>query len=202
MSNRRCIDECSREPLPQLRHPCVKMPSMTPTIRLATADDLPAINDIYNYYVHRSTCTYQLEPEPIEGRKAWFAAHPPDKYPVTVCEIADEKNNTEVIAWGSLSKFRERAAYAPSVEASIYVRHDMHRRGIGRALLIDLIQRARDLGFHTLLGGVSADQTASLRLQENLGFQRVAHFKEVGYKFGQKLDVIFLQLMLNDQIRQ
>jgi phosphinothricin acetyltransferase len=166
---------------------------MMPTIRLATADDLPTINDIYNYYVHRSTCTYQLEPEPIEGRQAWFVGHPSDKYPVTVGEI-----NGEVVAWGALSKFRDRAAYAPSVEASIYVRHDMHRRGLGKALLLDLIQRANTIGFHTLIGGVSADQTASLRLQESLGFQRVAHFKEVGYKFGRRLDVIFLQLMLSD----
>jgi L-amino acid N-acyltransferase len=164
---------------------------MSPIIRLATADDLPAINDIYNYYVHRSTCTYQLEPETLEARQAWFASHPPDKYPVTIGEI-----NGEVAAWGALSKFRERAAYAPSVEASIYVRHDLHRRGIGRALLVDLIERARNLGFHTLIGGVSAEQTASLALQESLGFQRVAHFKEVGYKMGQRLDVIFLQLML------
>jgi phosphinothricin acetyltransferase len=177
---------------------------MPPTIRLAIADDLPAINDIYNYYVHRSTCTYQLEPDTLEARQTWFAAHPPDKYPVTIGEIvgernASEKNDSEVVAWGALSKFRERAAYAPSVEASIYVRHDMHRRGIGRFLLLDLIQRAKDLGFHTLIGGVSADQAASLRLQESLGFERVAHFKEVGYKFGQRLDVIFLQLMLNEQ---
>jgi len=169
-----------------------------PTIRLATVEDLPAINEIYNYYVHRSTCTYQLEPDLLEARQAWFAGHPPDKYPVTVGELATEKNASEVVAWGSLSKFRERAAYAPSVEASVYVRHDMHRCGIGRALLIDLIQRARDLGFHTLIGGVSADQTASLRLQESLGFQRIAHFREIGYKFGQRLDVIFLQLMLNE----
>jgi phosphinothricin acetyltransferase len=60
---------------------------MTTTIRLATDADLVAINDIYNYYVARSTCTYQLEPEPLDGRRAWFAAHPPEKYPVTVAEI-------------------------------------------------------------------------------------------------------------------
>jgi L-amino acid N-acyltransferase len=170
------------------------MPLMTPTIRLAMADDLPAINDIYNYYVDRSTCTYQLEPDTLEARQAWFAAHPPEQYPVTVGEVEGT-----VVAWGALSKFRERAAYAPSVEASIYVRHDFHRRGIGRHLLLDLIQRARNLGFHTLIGGVSAEQTASLALQESLGFEQVAHFKEVGYKFGQRLDVIFLQLMLKDQ---
>lgn len=167
---------------------------MSPIIRLATAADLSAINDIYNYYVLRSTCTYQLEPEPLEGRREWFAKHPPEKYPVTVAEI-----DGEVVAWGSLSKFRDRAAYDGTVEASIYVHHDRHRQGLGRSLLTDLIIRARQLGFHTLIGGVSADQTASLRLQESLGFQQVARFKEVGEKFGQKLDVIFLQLMLQNR---
>lgn len=166
---------------------------MSPCIRLATAADVPAINDIYNYYVPRSTCTYQLEPEPLAGREKWFQEHPPDKYPVTVAEV-----DGEVVGWGSLSKFRERAGYAPSVEASIYIRHDMQRRGLGRALLVDLIERARAIGFHTLVGGASADQTASIALQESLGFERVAHFKEVGMKFGQRLDVIFLQLMLKE----
>src|SRR5436190_1551573 len=156
-------------------------------IRLAIAADLIAINDIYNYYVHRSTCTYQLEPETLEARQAWFAAHPPDKYPVTIAEL-----DGQVAGWGSLSKFRDRAAYDGTVEASVYIHHDQHRRGLGRALLIDLIDRARAVGFHTLIGGCSADQIASLRLQESLGFTRVAHFKEVGYKFDRWLDVIFL----------
>lgn len=169
---------------------------MSSTIRLATATDLPAINDIYNYYVLRSTCTYQLEPEPLEGRQKWFASHPPEKYPVTVAEIGGE-----VVAWGSLSKFRDRAAYDGTVEASIYVHHDHHRQGLGRVLLTDLIDRARQLGFHTMIGGVSAEQTASLRLQQSLGFEQIAHFKEVGYKFGQWLDVIFLQLMLQERGR-
>lgn len=160
-------------------------------LRLATEADLPAINDLYNYYVPRSTCTYQLEPEPIEGRIAWFRAHPPDKYPVIVAEEAGQ-----ILGWGSLSKFRERAAYDPTVEASVYIRHDQHRRGIGRAILVELIARAKAAGFHSLIGGASADQTASIALQESLGFVRIAHLKEVGYKFGQWLDVVYLQLML------
>ncbi len=166
---------------------------MTAFLRLATADDLPAINDIYNYYVERSTCTYQLVPETLADRQAWFAEHPPEKYPVTVAEHAGT-----VIGWGSLSKFRPRAAYAPTVEASVYIHHEHHRRGLGRLLLLDLIERARAAGFHSLIGGASADQTASLALQDSLGFMRVAHFKEVGYKFGQWLDVIYSQLMLTD----
>jgi L-amino acid N-acyltransferase len=166
---------------------------MFPTIRLATSDDLPAINDIYNYYIPRSTCTYQLEPEPLQGRQAWFAAHPPEKYPVTVAEL-----DGRIIGWGSLSKFRDRAAYDPTVEASVYIHHDFHRQGIGRALLIDLIDRARRIGYRSLIGGASADQTASVALQESLGFQHIGRFKEVGYKFGRWLDVVFLQLMLKE----
>src|SRR5262245_16979134 len=160
-------------------------------IRLATDADLPAINEIYNYYVARSTCTYQLELETLLTRQDWFARHPSNKYPVTIAEV-----DGQVVGWGSLSKFRDRAAYDPTVEASVYIRHDHHRRGIGRALLVDLIQRARAIGFHSLIGGASADQAASIALQESLGFQYVGRFREVGYKFGQRLDVVFMQLML------
>ena len=163
----------------------------SPSLRLATEADLPAINDIYNYYVHTSTCTYQLEPETIEDRTAWFRDHPPDKYPVIVAEV-----DGQVIGWGSVSRFRPRAAYSPTVEGSIYIHHDYHRRGLGRLLLGDLIERARQAGFHSMIGGASADQTASIALQESFGFQRVAHLVEVGYKFGQRLDVVYLQLML------
>ncbi len=161
------------------------------TIRLATPADLPAINDIYNYYVHHSTCTYQLEPETLEARTAWFGQHSPDKHPVTVAILEGA-----VVGWGALSQFRPRAAYAHSIEASVYLRHDVHRRGIGKALLLDLIARAKAAGHHTLIGGASADQTASLALQDSLGFQRVGELREVGFKFGRWLDVIYSQLML------
>jgi phosphinothricin acetyltransferase len=101
-----------------------------------------------------------------------------------------------VIGWGSLSKFRPRAGYDPTCEATVYIHADFHRQGLGRAILVDLIDRARQAGFHSIIGGASAEQAASIRLQESLGFQPVAHFREVGYKFGQRLDVVFLQLML------
>jgi L-amino acid N-acyltransferase len=161
------------------------------SIRLATTADLWAINDIYNYYVLRSTCTYQLEPETEEARRTWFEQHSPDKHPVTVALLGEE-----VVGWGAISPFRPRAAYAHSVEASVYLRHDVHRRGIGKALLLDLIARAKAAGHHTLIGGASADQTASLALQESLGFQQVGYLKEVGFKFGRWLDVVYCQLML------
>jgi len=167
----------------------------TPTLRNAIAADLPAISEIYNYYVLHSTCTYQLEPESLAEREAWFAAHAPDKYPVIVAEL-DDADGKQVVGWGSLSKFHPRAGYDGTVEASVYIHHDFHRRGLGRLLLVELVARARALGYHALIGGASADQTASIALQESLGFQRVGQQKQVGRKFDRWLDVVYLQVLL------
>src|SRR5947208_2649901 len=90
-------------------------------IRLAVAADLPAINDIYNYYVEHSTCTYQETPDSLAEREEWLAKHRPDEYPVTVAVDA----NGLVVGWGSLSAFRPRSAYRFSVENSVYIRHDL-----------------------------------------------------------------------------
>src|SRR5437016_5173118 len=118
-----------------------------PLIRLATESDLVAINEIYNWYVPRSTCTYQEEPEPIEARRQWFQMHHTNpRHPVTVAEV-----NGEIVGWGSLSDYRERSAYRFTCEDSVYVRHDMHGRGIGSAILADLIERARRLDYRTII---------------------------------------------------
>jgi L-amino acid N-acyltransferase len=160
-------------------------------IRDASRADLPAINAIYNYYVVHSTCTYEIEPETIAERQAWFDLHSPDKYPVVVAEL-----DGQVVGWGSLSKFHARAGYAPTAEASVYIAQGFHRRGLGKTILQTIIERARIAKFHSLIGGASADQSASIALQESLGFTPVAHFREVGQKFGQRLDVVYMQLML------
>ena len=160
------------------------------TIRLATAADLGAINAIYNHYVLSSTCTYQTEPETDEARAAWFGGHGA-KHPITVAE-----RSAEIVGWGSLSRFHARAAYGRTVENSVYVRHDQQRRGIGRALLADLIARARELEYHTIIAGIDANQAGSVALHAAAGFERVALLKEVGFKFGRWLDVIYMQLIL------
>jgi len=163
----------------------------TPSLRLATDDDLCAINEIYNYYVLNSTCTYPLEPETMQDRHLWFRDHSADRYPVLVAEL-----EAEVVGWGSLSRFRPRAAMAPTAEASVYVRHGLHRRGIGTLILSDLIARARDIHFHSIIGSVSADQQASIALQVKFGFRNVAQLVEVAVKFEKRLDLLYMQLML------
>lgn len=163
----------------------------TLTIRPAVEADLPAVREIYNHYVATSTCTFQVEPDTEAERLEWFrertAAHP-----VVVAEIAGE-----VIGWASLSPWKGRCAYRFSVEASVYVRHDCHRRGIGRALLADVVERAKALGHRTVIGGACTEQAASLALQRSLGFEPVGCFRAVGYKFGRWLDVAYLQLVLD-----
>jgi L-amino acid N-acyltransferase YncA len=159
-------------------------------IRVAREDDLPAINDIYNYYVLNSTCTYQEEPEEIESRREWFARHGA-KHPVTVAEV-----DGRVAGWGALSAFHARSAYRFTVENSVYVHHEFHRRGIGGAILKDLIERARTIGHHAIIAGIDADQPASVALHTKFGFQKVGDLKQVGFKFGRWLGVIYMELLL------
>ncbi len=159
-------------------------------IRPATLADLQAINDIYNYYVPCSTCTYQEEPETMESRHAWFASHG-EHHPITVAAV-----DGEVVGWGSLSPFRDRSAYRYTVENSVYVSHAHQRGGVGRALLADLIERARTIGHHSIIAGIDAEQAGSIALHAKLDFTRVAHLEEVGYKFGRWLDVIYMQRKL------
>jgi phosphinothricin acetyltransferase len=161
------------------------------TIRLATEADLGAIRAIYNHYVAHSTCTYQIEADTPEERAAWFRDRDRARHPVTVAEAGGA-----VIAWASLSRWNARAGYALTAEASVYVRHDAQRRGLGRALLLDLIERGRAAGLRAIIGGASSDQAASLALQLALGFEVVGTFREVGRKFGRWLDVTYTQLLL------
>jgi L-amino acid N-acyltransferase len=159
-------------------------------IRAAAESDLVAINDIYNHYVLHSTCTYQEEPEALESRRQWFHHHG-DKHPVIVA-VAD----AQVIGWGSLSAYHERSAYRHTVENSVYVHHQHHRCGIGSFLLQELIVRSRDLGHRAIIAGIDGEQTASVALHAKHGFEKVGHLKQVGFKFGRRLDVIYMQLIL------
>ena len=159
-------------------------------IRAATAVDLQTISDIYNYFVTRSACTYQEELETIEERRTWFEEHGP-AHPVTVATL-----DGDVVGWGCLSPYRTRSAYRFTVENSVYVRHDMQRRGIGRLLLADLIERARVAGHHTIVAVVDAEQAGSIALHQSMGFRDGGELRELGFKFGRWLHVRYLQLML------
>src|SRR6188472_2414239 len=110
-----------------------------PRPRLATVADAEAINTIYNHYVRTSAATFQVEDETTEERIEELRDRP-HKQPVIVLEAGGE-----VVAWGALSPFRSRCAYRETIELTVYVRHDYHRRGYGRAIVEELLKRATSL---------------------------------------------------------
>jgi L-amino acid N-acyltransferase len=160
-------------------------------IRDAERSDLTAIDAIYHHYVIHSTCTLQTRPCTPAERLAWFEAHGPD-HPVIVAEDGDD-----VVAWASLSRYHTREGYRPTVEDSIYLRHDRRGLGLGRRLLAELIERGGRAGHRSVLAIVTADQPASLRLHESAGFTRAGHLREVGFKLGAWIDVVILQRALS-----
>jgi L-amino acid N-acyltransferase len=159
-------------------------------VRPATEADLTAINDIYNHYVLHSTCTYQEEPEPMEGRRQWFQRHD-QTHPIIIAEF-----DNQLVGWGSLSAYHARSAYRRTVENSVYVDHNFHRRGIGSLLLKELIVCARTLGHRAIIAGIDGEQNASVALHAAFDFQHVGRLKQVGFKFGRWLDVIYMERLL------
>lgn len=159
-------------------------------VRPAVESDLAAINDIYNYYVPLSTCTYQEQPETWSDRLQWFRNHG-EKHPVTVA-----LENGQVLGWASLSPFHERSAYRYTVENSLYIHHEHHRRGIGSLLLDDLIRRGRELGHRVIVAAIDGEQSASVAMHKKFDFEKVGHLHRLGFKFGRWLDVIYMELDL------
>jgi L-amino acid N-acyltransferase YncA len=100
----------------------------------------------------------------------------------------------QVVGWGSLSAIHARSAYRHTVEDSIYVHHEHKRRGVGSLLLADLIARARKLGHHAIVAGIDGEQAGSVALHARFGFENVGRFREVGFKYGRWLDVIYMEM--------
>lgn len=159
-------------------------------IRRATLADANAIATIYNEAIRTTTATFDTEEKTAGDRETWLQAHD-DRYPVFVAE-----RDGVVIGWASLSKFSDRPAYAETAETSFYVAPQCRSGGVGRALKEHLISAARELGMHTIIARVAEESAASMHLNKSLGFVHVGTLREVGFKFGRRLDVHILQLML------
>ena len=164
------------------------------TIRPATRSDLPAILRIYNEAVLHTTASYDYEPSTLEARTTWFEAHEANQLPVFVAE-----GDGEVCGWSALNTFRPWIGYRFTVENSVYVAADQRGQGVGKLLLPPLIEAARQRGMRAILAGIDAENQSSIRLHAAFGFERVAYFKQVGYKFDQWLDLVFMELLLPDQ---
>ncbi len=160
-------------------------------LSLATRADLGEILGIYNEVIRNSTAVYQ-EVELTEGRgEAWFAAKLAGGFPFLVARDA-----SGVTGFGSFGEFRAWPCYRNSVEHSVHVRADRRGQGIGRTLVVELMSRATAMQKHVMIAGIDADNAISIGLHASLGFVPVGHFREVGFKFGRWLDLVFMECML------
>jgi phosphinothricin acetyltransferase len=157
----------------------------------ATRRDLPEILKIYNEVIRNSTAVYTEVEFTAERGQAWFEAKLASGFPMLAARDA-----SGVTGFGSFADFRAWPCYRHSVEHSVHVRSDRRGQGIGRSLVMELMSRAAAMGKHVMIAGVDADNAASIKLHESLGFIKVGHFHEVGFKFGRWLDLVFLQCRL------
>jgi L-amino acid N-acyltransferase YncA len=155
--------------------------------RAARESDLEAILEIYNHAVVNTTATFDLAPRTLEKQTAWLAEHVPP-YPAIVWE-----EDGRALGWGSISPYAPRPAYRFAGEVSVYVDQNARQRGIGEALLRELIVLGAAEGLHTLVGLICDENEASCRLAEKTGFRRTGVLEEVGYKFDRWLNVAVYQ---------
>lgn len=160
-------------------------------IRTALEQDLEAMLEIYNDVIVNTTAVYDYQPHTLEMRRQWFRIKEAQGFPVFVAE-----EDGRVVGFSSIGPFRAWAAYKYSVENSVYVAADQRGKGIGKLLIAPLVEASVQLNMHTIIAGIDATNEASIKLHRSIGFEEVAHFKQVGYKFGRWLDLTFMQLLL------
>lgn len=161
------------------------------SIRTVTLNDATAIADIYNPYILNTVITFEETPVTPEEISARISSVLNLGLPYLVAE-----QDNKIIGYAYAGLWRTRSAYRHTVETSIYMDQQQTGKGIGLPLYKALLERIKELDIHVVLGGITLPNPVSVGLHEKLGFKKVAHFTEVGYKFGQWLDVGFWQLNL------
>lgn len=159
-------------------------------IRKVDLQDAPAIADIYNEYVINSTITFETEPVSTEEMQNRIRILSKD-FPYFVFE-----ENGVIIGYCYAHHWKERAAYKYTLETTIYLSSQSKGKGIGMTLMKKLIETCKEQGYHSLIACITAGNEASNNLHSKLGFKQVSHYKEVGLKFGQWLDVFDFELIL------
>ena len=156
------------------------------TIRHVTPGDAGAIAAIYNHYVTGSVVTFEESPVTAEDMATRIAA-------VTMSHpwLVAEKDGA-MVGYAYAGKYHARAAYRHTVETTIYLDHRCHGRGLGTALYRALLERLPGLGIHAAIGSISLPNPASIALHEKMGFALVGRFPQIGFKFGQWIDVVYL----------
>ena len=162
-------------------------------IRDATSTDADTIRTIYNYYINNTVISFEESPLTIEEMQKRIASVQSANLPWLVYI-----DNQAVTGYAYASKWHQRSAYRHTVECSVYLKHDIIGNGIGSSLYTELLKRLQVLKYHAVIGGIALPNVASVALHEKFGFEKVAHYKETGYKFGQWLDVGYWEKIFTD----
>jgi L-amino acid N-acyltransferase YncA len=169
------------------------VPSLT--LRLATAHDAEQIRSIYNHEVMHTVATFDLVPRSLPEQQEWLAARS-GAFAAIVAVDAEGGPGNDIVGFGALSPYKDRAAYRTSVENSVYVRSDRHGQGVGTLVLQELLQIAANSGFHAVFARINASGDASIALHRRCGFELVGIEREVGRKFSRWHDVALMQRLL------
>lgn len=170
------------------------MPHKPILIRDAVEADLPKIRDIYNHAVAHTTAIWNDVLVDLDNRAAWMQARHAKNFPVLVAEI-----DGKVAGYASYGDWRAFDGYRHTVEHSVYVDEECRGAGAGLALMQALIERAKRGGVHVMIAAIEAENLASIRLHEKLGFRLVGIHREVGQKFGRWLDLAAMELVLPER---
>jgi len=155
--------------------------------RSATIEDLDAITEIYNEAIIKTVATFDTELKTKEDQKKWFDDHG-SKNPILVAE-----QNGVMVGWASLSKWSDRCAYSDTAEISLYIKEEHQGKGIGRRLIEAIIKEGEKTGLHTIIARITEGNESSFHLHRSVGFTHIGIMKEVGMKFGKRLDVHLMQ---------
>jgi L-amino acid N-acyltransferase len=151
-----------------------------------------AVRDIFNDAIANTTALYDYRPRSLATVMQWFGNKARDGYPV----LAAVDANGGLRGFASYGSFRAWPAYQYTVEHSLYVHRDSRRSGVGRALLAAVVDHATARGFRTVIGGIDADNAASIALHVAQGFEHAGTIRDAGYKFGRWLNLAFYQKVL------
>lgn len=162
------------------------------TYRYAAPQDIPALTEIYNHYILHTAATFDLNPVTVENRKEWFSHYLPEsRYKLIVADYQGV-----VIGYASSSKFREKEAYAKSVESSIYMHPEHAKKGIGSSLYGRLFEELSTTDVHRIYACITIPNPQSIALHHRFEFKEVGRFSEAGYKFESYRDILWMEKSL------
>jgi L-amino acid N-acyltransferase YncA len=174
--------------------------------RLVEVDDATALMNILNPEVVELSISFELVPKSLEEQREWIREHQATHVCLVAVNTDDDlgeigARNERILGFASVSPFRERPAYATTVENSVYIHRGARGRGVGERLLNDLITTAKNSGFHSVIARIVGENASSIRLHEKCGFTLVGTEIEVGRKHGRWLDVVEYQYVMPDKAR-